>query len=315
VPIIPRTAVVIRNPRARNAPSEAVVLREALDHLVSIDWGVDIQTTTAAGHATELAQRAARQGVEVVIAVGGDGTINEVVNGLLGSESSLAVLPAGTANVWAREAGVPFDIGRAMALVPHARRVRIDLGRIRSGERLDRRFLLMCGVGMDAEAVRRLHGGSWTKRWFGMGAYVGVAVNVMTRYQPMDTRIVVDDVTLEGPMLQLVAGNTRLYGGVARITAGARVDDGLLDLCTFSGPGLLHRAALAFRAARGGLDARNGAGIDYVRGARIEVETEWPLPVQIDGEYLCETPIRLSLDPLSVNVLIAPEPNVLLTRG
>lgn len=313
--IIPRTAVVIRNPRARNAPGEDVVLREALDHLVSIGWGVDIQTTTAAGHATELAQRAARQGVEVVIACGGDGTLNEAANGLLGSETALAVLPAGTANVWAREAGVPLDIGRAMALIPHARRVRIDLGRIRSGERLDRRFLLMCGVGMDAEAVRRLHGGSRAKRWFGMGAYIGVGVDVMTRYRPMDTRIVVDDVTLEGPLLQLVAGNTRLYGGVARITAGARADDGLLDLCTFSGPGLLHRAAMALRAVRGGLDARPGGGIDYVRGARIEVETEWPLPVQIDGEYLCETPIRLSLDPLSVSVLIAPEPNVLLTRG
>lgn len=313
--IIPRTAVVIRNPYSRNAPSEAVVLREMLDHLVSAGWGVDIQTTKAPAHATELAQRAARAGVEVVVACGGDGTINEVVNGLLGSESSLAVLPAGTANVWAREAGVPLNIAGAAHLIPNARRVRIDLGRVRSGERLDRRFLLMCGVGMDAEVVRQLHYNSRAKRWFGMATYVGIGAWVVGRFRPMDARVTVDDVTLEGPLLQLIAGNTRLYGGVTRLTAGARADDQLLDLCTFSGPGLLHRLAMAARAGRGGLDARAGGGIGYVRGARIQVETEWPLPVQIDGEYLCETPIRLEVDPLSLNVLIAPEPNVLLTRG
>ena len=313
--LLPRTAVVIRNPRSRAAPSEDVVWREMLDHLVSDGWGVDIQTTQSAGHATELAARAARQGVEVVVACGGDGTINEVINGLLHTESSLAVLPAGTANVWAREAGIPLDIGGAAQLIPHARRVRIDLGRIRSGERLDRRLLLMCGVGLEAEAVRVLHYNSRAKRLFGMATYVGVGAWVGTHFQPMETRIEVDDVHLEGPMLQLIAGNTRLYGGVTRLTAGARADDGLLDLCTFSGKGLGHRLLMALRAARGGLDARAGGGIDYIRGARIKVETEWPLPVQIDGEYLCETPITLEVDAQALNVLIAPEPNVLLTGG
>lgn len=313
--LLPRTAVVIRNPRSRSAPSEDVVWREMRDHLVSDGWGVDIQTTQYAGHATELAARAARQGVEVIVACGGDGTINEVINGMMHTESSLAVLPAGTANVWGREAGIPLDIGGAARLIPRARRVRIDLGRIRSGERLDRRFLLMCGVGLDAEIVRTLHYNSRAKRIFGMATYVGVGAWVGTRFRPMETRIEVDDVHLEGPMLQLIAGNTRLYGGVTRLTAGALADDGLLDLCTFSGEGIGHRLMMTLRAVRGGLDARAGGGIDYVRGSRIKVETEWPLPVQIDGEYLCETPISLEVDSNAVNVLIAPEPNVLLTRG
>jgi diacylglycerol kinase (ATP) len=315
VSIQPRTAVVIRNPRARGAPTEAVLLREVLDHLVSVGWGVDIQTTQRTGHATELALKAARAGVEVVVACGGDGTVNEVANGLVGTDAAMAVLPAGTANVWAREAGVSLDIGGAARLIPVARKVRIDLGRIRSGEHLDRRFLLMCGVGMDAEAVRVLHENSRAKRWFGMGTYVGVGAWVMMRFRTVEARIDIDDVTLEGPLLQLIAGNTRLYGGVTRLTAGARADDGLLDACTFSGGGLGHRAMMAMRAVRGGLDARAGGGIDYVRGARLRVETEWPLPVQIDGEYLCETPVRIEVDPQAVNVLIAPEPNVLLTRG
>lgn len=312
--VAPRTVVVIRNPTARRAPSEDALRRETLEHLVSAGWSVDIQTTEAPGHATVLAARAAAAGVEVVAACGGDGTVHEVVNGIVGTGTALAVLPAGTLDVWAREARIPRTLAGAVALIPHARRVRIDVGRVRSDAGLDRRFLLMCGVGMDAEAVRRLHVGSRGKRWFGMVTYVAVAAWVMVRAAPTPARVRIGAVTLERPLLQLIAGNTRLYG-VTRLTAGARVDDGLLDVCMFSGGGLWHRAILAARALWGGLDARAGGGIDYLRGTRMHIDADRPLPVQADGEYIGETPVSIDVDPEALDVLIARAPNMLLAGG
>ena len=103
--VAPRTVVVIRNPTARRAPSEDALRRETLEHLVSAGWSVDIQTTEAPGHATVLAARAAAAGVEVVAACGGDGTVHEVVNGIVGTGTALAVLPAGTLDVWRARQG------------------------------------------------------------------------------------------------------------------------------------------------------------------------------------------------------------------
>ena len=117
----PRRAVIIRNPRARRAPAVRELLRAA-GPLRDGGWEVEGRDTSAPGEATELAAAAAGAGADVVIACGGDGTVHEVMNGLAGTETALAVAPAGTADVWAREARLPRDPAAAMALLPHARR-------------------------------------------------------------------------------------------------------------------------------------------------------------------------------------------------
>jgi diacylglycerol kinase family enzyme len=226
------------------------------------------------------------------------------------------VLPAGTADVWAREAGIPRDVPHALRALPSLRPVRLDVGRVLGTDHhVARRFLLMCSAGVDAEVVRRLQSGSLGKRAFGRGWYGAVASWVLARSEPADARVTIDGRVLDGPLLMALVGNTRLYGGVARLTAGALADDGLLDLCTFSGNGLGHRAVLAARALRGSLEAHTGGGIAYHRGARVDIETDWPIPVQADGEFIGTTPVSIEVEPAALWALVSRAPNPLLTSG
>jgi diacylglycerol kinase family enzyme len=241
--------------------------------------------------------------------------VSEVVEGIAGTRAALAVLPAGTADVWAREAGIPRDIPRALRALEQARVVRLDLGRIVQPGQAPRRFLLMCSAGVDAEVVRRLQSGSPGKRALGRAWYGAIASWVLARSETADARVSVDGRVREAALLMALVGNTRLYGGVARLTAGALADDGLLDVCTFSGDGLGHRALLTARALRGALDAHTGGGIDYDRGARVDIETDWPVPVQADGEFIGTTPVSIEVEPAALWAVVSRASNALLTSG
>ena len=302
--------MIVRNARAGRAPSEGA-LRAAAAPLRAAGAAIQLRNTERPGHARELAAEAARDALDVVVAAGGDGTVHEVVNGLAGSDTALSVIPAGTANVWAKEARIPRDAARALGWIEGARRVRLDLGRAELGDGSQCYFLLMCSTGLDAEAVRRVEQGRLKRRlgrlWYGL-----VGLERALRAPAVQTRLSVDGVALERRLLFAVAGNTRLYGGFLRLASDARADDGLLDLAAFSGSGPATRLRLAARALRGGLHERAGDGIDYLRGATIEIKSERPLPVQADGEYLGETPLRLSVAPRALDVLIARGPTPLL---
>jgi YegS/Rv2252/BmrU family lipid kinase len=273
-------------------------------------WRVEIRTTAGPGEATKIAGEAARAGVDIVAAAGGDGTVHEIVNGLAGSDTALAVFPCGTANVWASEAAIPRDVRGAIEFICEARRARVDLGLI-EGAFGRRYFLMMCGLGLDAHVVRRVGEGSTGKRRFGKLWYAAAGAGAMLRVRPVETALTVDGRRLERPLLQAVIGNTRLYGGVMRITSAARADDGLLDLCALSGAGRLRSSRLLLRALRGGLHRRTGDGVDYLRATRIAVEGA-PLPIQADGEYIGETPATVSVAPRALTVLLARRPNALL---
>src|SRR5438067_10902117 len=143
-------AVVIHNPVSRAALSP-----DALDAAVRLardeGWSLEVAATEAAGHATAIARDVAAATADVIIVSGGDGTINEAVNGIAGTETALAVLPGGTANVWAKEIAVRKDPLAAMRQLLTGERRRIDLGR--AG---DRYFLLMAGIGLDGAVVARM---------------------------------------------------------------------------------------------------------------------------------------------------------------
>lgn len=309
-----RQAVIVLNPRARRAPSERALARAAAP-LVAAEWRVELRSTAARGHAVELAAQAARGGADVVIACGGDGTVNEVVNGLAagGGGAALAVAPAGTADVWAREAGVPRDLRRALALLPAARLARVDLG-VANG----RRFLLMCGAGVDAEVVRRVDGRYRAKRWLGRAAYGGVALALAARWPAVRALVTVDGERMQRELLLAVAGNTRLYGGVARLTPDALVDDGALDLLLVGSAGARERLRLVVRALRGRLQEQ--AGVERRRAVAVTIEPERPLWWQVDGEVGGEVGVSgapaltLAVEPRALAVLVAPRPNPLF-RG
>lgn len=316
-----RRATVIRNPGARRPPSTAA-LNEAVEAIRPTGWSVTIRDTTARGDASQLAAEAAAEGVEVVVACGGDGTLNEVANGLVGTDTALAVLPGGTANVWAREIGVANDPVAALGLLEAGRRVRVDTGVARIGDQEPRRFLLMCSAGIDAGAVAAVERQPAMKRRLGRAAFGWPSLRAIGS-RAVKTVLTVGDEERVTPLLMALAGNTRLYGSVLRIAEDAVMDDGQLDLVTFEDAvGPLHRHALrrtsvVVRALRGHLRSANAEGIRYARTPRAELHPVTTLPVQADGEFIGnagpDAPLVLSVEPLSLTMLVPAETNPLFS--
>jgi YegS/Rv2252/BmrU family lipid kinase len=287
------TCVFIHNPASRSTLGPEH-LRPVLELLRAGGWDVEHRPTERAGHATELAREAAARGVDVVLVNGGDGTINEAVNGLAGGETALAVLPGGTANVWAKETHIDRDPMKAARTALSGERRRVDLGR--AG---DRYFLLMAGVGLDAAIIPKI--GPTLKRRLGALAYIVAGAGTALRTRGWPVRITVDGEAKETSLTWMVAGNTRSYGGVVHIANRAVATDGKLDVVLMRRGGLwrllVDGVRLAFRRHAG------SPNIAYVRVTSVDIETAG-IPVQVDGETFGVTPMRLEAVPGGLWVVV-----------
>ena len=284
--------VLLHNPTAGQRPA-AIEQIEA--ELRERGAEVEVAPTTRAGDGVNIARRAARSGADVLLACGGDGTLNEAVNGLAGSPTALATLPAGTVNVWAREVGIPSDPARNAALLWEGERRTVDLGR--AG---DRYFLLMAGIGLDADVAAQVTGPE--KRRWGPLAYLwrGIATGIRWPIQRM--WILLDDRSIRRRALFAVIGNTRLYGGVVNITHHAVADDGMLDVCIFGGQGLAeklaHAGRLAFRRHT------TAPTVEYYRAHQITLVTRPKVQVQVDGDTIGRTPMQFAAVPGALRVVV-----------
>jgi YegS/Rv2252/BmrU family lipid kinase len=296
-----KRCLIIRNPTSRRQLKPAH-LEAAAGMLRAAGWDVTIAVTECPEHATEVSREAAAQLVDVVVVNGGDGTINEAVNGIAGSETALAVLPGGTANVWAKEARISKDPAKAMRVVLDGDRRHIDLG-VANG----RYFLLMAGVGLDAAIIPRVN--PRLKRRAGALAYVLAGIATAIRTKPWDARLLVtpgeeapspSPAAIDTPLYWLVAGNTRNYGGLVDITPRARTDDGVLDLALMRRGGL-HLIPDGVRVFLRRHD--RSPNVLYTKTPQIAIETPG-IPVQLDGECCMETPILLTAAPQSLVVML-----------
>ena len=286
-------AVVVYNPVSRNAPSW-VRLQEAARGMAGEGWDVSVAVTQAAGHGTELARAATADGVEVVFSSGGDGTINEVLNGIVGSGSALAVLRGGMGDVFGKEAGIPKAPEKALRVLVDGMRHRIDLGRAN-----ERYFLLMAGVGFDAEVVKAVP--PRPKRLLGSTSYALWALARLPRYRSQAVEIVADGEERTAAVYWVLLGNTRSYGGILDIAGAAVADDGLLDAYIFEARGAGDVVGTAVSLLRGKQASRENVTFRRVR--ELEIVTPG-LAVQLDGEYCGETPVRFSVEPQAVEVLL-----------
>ncbi len=286
-----KQALLVYNPASRKAP-KLERLRAAADGVAG--WEIGIESTAAAGHATELARQTAAEGYDAVVACGGDGTVNEVANGLAGSATALAVVRGGTANVWAKEIGVPRQPERALQLLATGETRTVDLGR--AGERY---FLMMAGAGYDAAIVRDLAGG--LKQRVGAVSYIITGFRHALRYRAVDAELVADGEALSCRLYWLMLSNTRSYGGVLNLAHMAKVDDGKLELLVLSRGGILRFAWLVLFV----LLKRHQRRRDVLHRSvsSLEVRTAG-LPVQIDGEYLGETPLDFSIATAALRVIV-----------
>lgn len=287
------SCLVIRNPVSRRSLDEKR-LQAALDVARTSGWDVSVAVTERAGHATELARDAVGRGVDVIVVNGGDGTINEAINGIAGTQTALATLRGGTANVWAGEIGMDRDPVKAMRQIVSGERRRIDVGRANG-----RCFLLMAGVGFDGAVVPGVSG--WRKRLLGPFAYVIAGVIAVFRAKSVASRVRIDDVASEMTVYWMLVGNTRSYGGFTDITHRAQVDDGLLDVAIMHRGGPWRMFVDGMRVLR--KRHEHSDNIDYLKVRSVEIETPG-LPVQLDGEFYGTTPTRFEIWPAALTVIV-----------
>jgi diacylglycerol kinase (ATP) len=293
-----RSAVIIANPTAGSYPQHTRLLEEAVARLRASGWRVELQLTRKAGDAGELAAAAVAAQTQVVIAAGGDGTINEIIQELAGSETALGVLPSGTVNVWARETAIPLDIAGACAVLLHGRTRIIDLGCVNS-----RYFMLMAGIGLDATVTHAVEKKS-IKR-LGVVGYLLVGTWLGLGFASFRVRLRMNAQILRRQALQIVIGNTQLYGGAIKYTWRARCDDGLLDVCVVRKRGVLGRivVALDFLLHR----AQRRQWVSYSRCTSVEVRTRKPVAIQVDGDPFGYTPATFTLVPGALQVIVPRE--------
>jgi YegS/Rv2252/BmrU family lipid kinase len=218
-------ACLITNPKGGRG---GIDLAPILPVLAAHGWDVTVRHKQGGGHATELAREAAAEGYDVVVAAGGDGTVGEVIDGLVGTDVAVGVLPGGTANLWSKEIGVSGNLAQAALQLVGAQRRRIDVGHLTINGKKGQHFLLMAGLGLDAAVVSKLDKG--LKKRVGMLAYVPAIGKALPQSAPFAVRVDLDGVTWQGEVLQIVIGNTRRYANVTSVTPDAYIDDGRLDV-------------------------------------------------------------------------------------
>jgi YegS/Rv2252/BmrU family lipid kinase len=288
-------ALIVFNPVAGQSSTMEDDLFAACEVWRSGGWIVELRPTAAPGDGAQIARTAAAEGYDIVVAAGGDGTVNEVINGLVGTRTALATLPIGTVNVWARELGMPLQPRAAAEALLTANVQQIDLGK--AG---DHYFLLMAGIGFDAAVTAEVR--PHEKRRLGVLAYAVRAMLLATRFLGARTRITLDGRVIRSRILMIVIGNSQLYGGFVKLTARANMNDGLLDVCVIKGKSLRGAPWRIFSVVTRRYN--RDPEVEYHRSRSIKIEANPPLPVQIDGDPIGHTPMVFEAVPNALCALI-----------
>ena len=253
-----------------------------------------MRLTSEAGDARRIAAEAARDGVEVIIAAGGDGTLNEVVNGIGQAPVRLGILPVGTMNVFATELGIPSgNLEAAWRVIEEGKVIAVDLPRAN-----DTRFIQLAGVGLDAEVVRKTTADS--KRALGRLSYLLTLVQVAA-HKP--SRVVLE---AEGGRLRegsfALIGNGRLYGGPFPVFKRASLHDGLLDVLVFENQShwdvVRYFQAIAFGTHPELPD------VEYFQTSSLKVTSMGDVPVELDGEIAGMLPCVFSVESQKLFVIV-----------
>ena len=269
-------ACLITNPKSGRG---GVDLSEVLMILRGQGWDVTVRQKLKGDYASKLAQDAAREGCNVVVDCAGDGTLSEIVEGVVGTDAAVGAIPGGTANLWAHEVGISRRLAvAAMQLVASERR-RVDVGYVEVNSGHGQHFLLVAGIGLDGAIVGRVN--KRLKNRIGPLAVGLAAVEALPSFHAVPVRIEMDGVHWQGRVSQIVLGNTRRYAGFTHMTPDAFMDDGLLDVCLITAKG-----AISASRQLGALVLRqhpSPASAETYRAASVSVHSPVALPLELDG--------------------------------
>ncbi len=299
-------AQLIHNPSA-GMHNTRIQIDRAMAVLREHGWTVDLVETARQDDARSFARSAAERRLDAVIAVGGDGTLNEVANGVVDSETAVGVLPLGTANVWAREMGLPLgDMAGAARLLADSTVRMIDVGQVRGPGLESRVFLIACGIGLDAAITQEVEPQREIKRRLGALFFWLVGIRQAWTYRGKPIIFKFEERRVRRRVILALAANTQLYGGIVRIAPQALVDDGVINLVVFKGTGVWTTALHLVRVFFG----------SHLRDPQVEVHRitcVWiegkNIPVHVDAEPVGFTPVEISVRPRALNVLVPKTAN------
>ena len=291
---------VVFNPTARGDKA-----RGFLSHLTRFGDSARLLPTQRAGHAIELASLAVEEGASTVVAAGGDGTVNEVLNGIANrpdgcERARLAILPLGTVNVFAKELGIPMDLDAAWEVARSGGERRIDLPCLDWDDGRRRWFAQMAGAGVDSLSIGRVR---WDlKKRIGPLAYVWACLEVMGKPRP---RVVAElaGERLEGALATV--GNGRYLGGRFPVYANASLEDGQLDLVVFPKVTWPVVVRVFWRLLR---DTFHGSpDAVHRRVSEVRLTAPEPLPIHVEGDNVGNLPVTLRLHPGRLRVAVPPK--------
>ena len=303
--------MIIYNPNAGKFANE-IVSHQAGEFLGALGWDVEVVASTSGPHLTELSRQAAAEKLDAVILSGGDGSIGNAVNGLVGSETALGVLPTGTANVWAQEIGLPKLTLRNKSVVlqeicqalAKSSPKKIDVGVCNHTS-----FLLWTGIGLDAMIVQESESkrARWKKKIVEFEYGYLVLKNIFS-YAGVDYQILIDDASqpIEGRYLMAIASNIRLYaGGHATISPNARLDDGKMDLWLFPQNHWRQSFGYIQRVIKGVHEQDDN--IQRIGFRKLRIQSNQAPHIHIDGDpFETQPTIEINVKKQALNVLIPP---------
>jgi len=264
---------------------------DALKRHLCDDFKYGIDFTQYADHATELAREASRQGAEAVIAVGGDGTINEVGKALVGTDTHLGVIPMGSGNGFARHMEIPLKIPEAIFCINRFKSIRIDSGKVN-----DEVFLSTVGLGFDALVGRRF--ADFGKR--GLLSYMQVSTSEFFKFESGDYQLLIDGKPLDTKAFLINFANVGQYGNNAWIAPNASVTDGKLNVCILEEFPQHLVGDIIFKLFNKQLDQSK-----YYRSVLAEeIEVITPSLYHLDGEPRRRKALKVRVIPSSLNVIV-----------
>ena len=289
-------ACIIFNPTARGDKA-----RDFLAQVEAIGPRCALKPTTGAGTAPQLAMEAVREGFDTIVAAGGDGTVNEVVNGIAQApggleQARLGVLPLGTINVFAKELGLPGNLARAWTVCESGETITIDLPVVQTKGEVHH-FAQLAGAGLDSRSIARVNWGF--KKRFGPLAYVWAGLLTLAQRQPLVTVRGLREPTA-GELVLL--GNGRFYGGRIPMFPRAGLQDGLLHVRVFPRAHVFALFRFFLTWVSGRLSALEGRGC--YQAVSVTLEASEAVPFELDGDNAGHLPATFSIRPRALRVLV-----------
>jgi len=270
----------------------------AAEEFARAGWEVSQALTQGPGDAIELARAAAEAGCDAVLACGGDGTLSQVLAGLLDSGIPAGIIPAGTGNDFARTIGLSRHPRHAARQLLRGKVASIDLLQVNDGALWS---VNVMGLGFDAQVTLRMNGR--TGSGAGLATYLIAVARELITYRPTRLRVTVDGETWQGPAVLLAVANARSYGAGMKIAPMAEVDDGRLDVVLVEHIGrleLLYNFPRVFRGTH-----TSHPAVHIWRGTQVAIETlDGPAPVLVDGDVQCRTPLTVRVSPGRARLLM-----------